>query len=203
MDYQRKNRKEELKHENIVSDLLKNERWRGARDSEHREVYLLPLLTIAVTLWIFTKTFWIGAIPFFGAIYPAVLLARDIRSMQERKRRILAGDYTIVVETLSHITEETIYEPHVGRSVFGRSNVHATRTASFFYFSTHKWRVQGNNYEWSEEYPLSYQGIMNVSLEGDSFYVVSLEPDDEAGCVYPCKYFVCPPTLGKKNGPSA
>ena len=51
----------------------------------------MPLLPLAVTLWIFTKIFGIGAFLFASAICPAVLPARDIRSVQERKKRIRAG----------------------------------------------------------------------------------------------------------------
>jgi hypothetical protein len=132
------------------------------------------------------------SVPNFVKYYVAV---RDYKMQKDAIKNILdRGDVCISVEKLSHIAEDTIYEPHRGRR-----RVHSTKIVTFYYFTSGgRWRVpSGEHYEWSGDYRLSSKGLENVSLVGDEFYYVSLQGYHEVSYIYPCKYFELDASLKK------
>ena len=101
------------------------------------------------------------------------------------------GDISISIEELSHITRETIHEPHFVRSGT-RIRRASTREVTMYYFmSGGSWRCPNlsKHYEWSKEYYLSSQGLENISIQGDKFYYVALQGHHDISYVYPCKLF--------------
>ena len=50
------------------------------------------------------------------------------------------------------------------------------------------WRQQPH-YQWSREYRLTPQGLENISVAGNHFYIVSMRDHPEISHIYPCKLF--------------
>ena len=96
----------------------------------------------------------------------------DVRERRAKKKALLSaldrGDVSVSVETFSHMAEETVFEPHTsrhGKAVY-------TKTICMFYFEGgSSWRVPavGRHYDWSAEYSLSREGLLNTSVKGNEF----------------------------------
>ncbi len=163
----------------------------------NRYDYILWIELLGIFAAIFTKI-WIGLVILCFAIYPTICFVREC---QEDKRKtaaiesiILRGDISISIKELSHISKETIYEPHG----YGRRR-HSTQEVTFFCFAAGtRWRVPfatRRHYEWSKEHYISTKGLENISLPGDKFFYVSLQGYPDIAYIYPCKTFVLDSTL--------
>jgi hypothetical protein len=105
------------------------------------------------------------------------------------------NDISISIEVLSHISEETVYEPHAAG---GRS--HMTKSITVFYFeSGASWRIvrTDRHYDWSPEFYLSNRGLKDTSVRGNEFFYVSLQGHYDISYIYPCKMFELDDSLKK------
>ena len=185
-------KKEALTLANITKDLRQIAFLNRSNAEEWRFTYIIPITLIAVIIGIILDSILVGLLIFSVAAYHIVCYVREYKVHKEKVRAIEAvierGDISISVEKLSHIAEETIYEPHT----HGKHS-HATKTVTFFYFmSGGSWRVPdvGRHYEWSKDYYISSKGLENISVNGDEFFYISLQGYYDIAYVYPCKFFV-------------
>ena len=191
-------KKDTLTLTNIQNDMRKIAYKQVSNKGDWRMPYIILSLPAAIVCGIVWKNVWLALVllalsaPNFARYYVA---AREYKLQREAIKNMLdRGDICVSVEKLSHIAEETIYEPHPGRR-----RVHSTKIVTFYYFmSGGRWRVPlGEHYEWSHNYRLSSKGLENVSLVGDEFYYVSLQGYHEVAYIYPCKYFELDSSLKK------
>lgn len=191
-------KKDTLTLTNIQNDMRKIAYKQVSNKGDWRMPYIILSLPAAIVCGIVWENVWLALVllalsaPNFARYYVA---AREYKLQREAIKNMLdRGDICVSVEKLSHIAEETIYEPHPGRR-----RVHSTKIVTFYYFmSGGRWRVPlGEHYEWSHNYRLSSKGLENVSLVGDEFYYVSLQGYHEVAYIYPCKYFELDSSLKK------
>ena len=183
--------KEILRKENIREDLLKVIRERNDIQWEWRLSYIVPLATLALIFWFAWPMPWLGLVVFFPSVYHIFRLVQKLRMSHAHKKELMSqferGDLSISEEVLSHISEETVYEPHQGHR-----RAHTTKLVHIFYFqSGASWRHHPveKHYAWSKLYDLSPEGLENTSVAGDAFYYVRLQSDGEIGYVYNKKLF--------------
>ena len=189
--------KETLTLSNIIKDMRIIADLHKFRESEKYDVYIIPILMIALGVGFFLRLVWLAIAIGTLAIYPAICSIRSFQKARTTKKTIDSimsrGDISISVKALSHIATETIYEPHS----CGRHS-HATKTVLFFYFvAGRRWRVPEifHHYEWSKEFYLTTEGLENISLPDDEFFYVSLQGYPDIAYIYPCKLFALDSTL--------
>lgn len=184
--------KEIVRNENIREDLIKVIEERDDIQWEWRLCYIVPFASLALMICFLLPNVWLGLVAFLPAVYHVVRLIWELRRSRARKKeiriRIERGDLTVSEEILSHIAEETVYEPHRGHR---RS--HMANLAYVFYFqSGASWRHYPvkKHYAWSKVYDLTPQGLENTSVAGDTFYYIRLQSDGDIGYIYNKKMFV-------------
>jgi hypothetical protein len=187
--------KETLTMANIANDLKS---VTNTQEDLAFEYYGAPGVVIflgAVLLGIFANWLWLLLLVF--AIYPILRYVQEYKKHKNKKLAIEAlimrNDISISVNELSHISQETIYDPHR----HGR-HVHYTKEATFFCFTGgRRWRVPTIKtlYNWSTDYYITPKGLENISLEGDEFFYVSLQGYHDVSYIYPCKNFVLDSSL--------
>ena len=149
----------------------------------------LALLAVIVCL------FFESLMPLFlflpGVACFTILFVREVRCNRAAKAALKGAlkreNVSISVEEFSHMSEETIVEPHGN----GR-HAHMTKEVRFCYFTSGgSWRVPTGDrlYSWSKTHNLSIQGLENISLQGDAFFYVSLQGYPDICYAYPCKFF--------------
>lgn len=183
--------KEDLTLEHVKQDLLKIVELRGSNISDWRLSYIVPVTLLAVIVGFLLKNVWIGLLIFSVSAYHIVRLVIEARQNRETKKllknEIQRGDVAVSIETLDHITQEIIYEPYAGR----RSH-HVTKEVKFFYFlSGIRWRVPNviTHYPWSKNYSITSKMLDMTAVEGNEFYVISLQSNHEIAYVYNTKFF--------------
>ena len=183
--------KELLKKENIREDLLKVIEERKDIHWEWRLCYIAPLISLALLICLIWCQPWLGLLAFLPAVYHIVRLVFALRENRTREKELLSrlerGDLTISEEVLSHIAEETVYEPHVGHR-----RAHSLKTVQIYYFqSGASWRHHPveKHYAWSKLYNLSPAGLENTSVAGNVFYYVRLQSDGDIGYIYNKNFF--------------
>lgn len=194
-------KKEALKLANIKSDLDRMANFYMYRYQDRHFEIVLSLTLVALILGIYTKRLWIGLAVFALAIYPLVQLIRAVLAYYRTKAQIKAAieraDISISVETLDHIVEETIYEPHAAE-IGGRMYRHSLKTVKRFYFAGGgSWCLPGfsyrgawdTHYAWSKDYYMSSAGLCNSSTEGEKFFFVCLQGYYDIAYIYPCDRF--------------
>ncbi|MBQ8432758.1 MAG: hypothetical protein IJX28_07720 [Clostridia bacterium] len=193
--------KEPLTLKNITEDLRSIAFCHLTNAEDWRFSFIVPITALAVLLGILLKNLWIGLLIFSVAAYHIVRYAMECKDYKAKERAIAnvldRGDVSVCVEVLSHIAEETIYEPHS----HGRHS-HATKTVTLLHFTSgSSWRIPAvdRHYEWSQEYSVSSKGLENISVEGDEFFCVSLQGHHQISYVYPCKFFVLDEELKTKS----
>lgn len=193
--------KETLTLSNIVNDLRSIAFFNLSNVEEWRFSYIIPITLLAVIIGIILKSIWVGLLIFSAAAYHIVCYVMEYKSYKAKKKAIAdildRGDISICIEKLSHIAEETIYEPRT----HGRHS-HVTKTITVFYFmSGGSWRLPNvrKYYEWSKDYFISSKGLENISISGDEFFRVSLRGYYDIAYIYPCKFFVLGSDLNSKN----
>ena len=188
--------KEALKLSNIKSDLMKMADFYMANRMEVRLGFALPVIMMAIIIGILTKSVWIGLAISALSVLDIARYIRDERAYRNTKAQILGtierGDISVSVETLSHIAEETIYEPHtVGNGSHSYRN--AMKTVTMFYFEGGgSWRLPrvDKHYAWSKDYYMSPSGLLNTSTQGEDFFFVCLQGNYDIAYIYPCDRFV-------------
>lgn len=194
--------KETVALHNIKQDLERVVKLSVLKKTEWRQSYYVPITALAILTGVFLKNVWIGLLIFSFAAYHIVLHIRESREYRVVKKEILGAleraDISVSVEELDHIATEHIYEPHFAFG--GGASRRHYKIARFFYFKSGRaWRIPGvaNHYKWSREYYVSNEGLMNISLQGDKFYFVSLQGHDDIAYIYPCKTFNLDERIGK------
>lgn len=183
--------KEELRLANVKLDLLKVLSKRESNLSDWRFTYIVPATVLAFGLGFLFRSVWIGLIIFSLAAYHVVRYVIEAHenwaANKQLKKAVDRGDFSVSIETLDHISDETIYEPHITRH--GRINI---REAKFFYFvGGSSWRVPDiyRHYEWSMNYSMSTNGLDSTSVIGNEFHFITLKGDQDIGYIYNTKMF--------------
>ena len=205
--------KETLTHQGIKHDLKKIAEQQISNKADARLTYAIPITLIVIFAVFLTGFNWIvlliSALVFLIALYNYFRFFEDLKAYRYQKKRITEAidrsDYSISVQKLSHISTETIYEPFVHkRRMFGGVHAHSTKEIQMFHFvGGDSWRLPGSangysfqkHYDWSREFYLSSQGLLNMSVKGNEFYFVSLQGDHEISYIYPCKIFTLDKSL--------
>lgn len=170
--------KEILIKENIIKDLLRSEKFRRNIREEIHFCYYAPCITIAVFILLLWR-FWLIALPFLVvAAYHVIRLIAELREFRSRKSAIENGDFAIAQDTLSHIANTSVHEPHMrgGR----RRNL---KEVADLYFGGGSWRIyantnapnRNNHYLWSKDFAMTNAGLLNTSVKGNEFYIVIFE----------------------------
>ena len=196
--------KETLTLSGITHD-LKTVAYNNLSNAEEwRLSYIVSITVIAITVGALLKALWPGLLIFAVAAYHIVRYVMELRKYIASRNAIDSvihrGDISISVEQLSHIADETIYEPHQ----HGKHS-HATKQITVFYFNSGaSWKVPDiyqRHYEWSREFHLSSEGLKNVSVAGNDFFYVSLQGYPHVVYVYPCKLFELDSQLKTNSNP--
>jgi len=199
--------KEPLRLSNIKGDLMKMADFYMANRMDARLGFAFPIVMIAVIIGVVTKSFWIGLALSTLSYFDIARYIRDVRAYRNTKAQILGaierGDISVSVETLSHIAEETVYEPHtVGDGSHSYRN--AMKTVRIFYFEGGgSWRLPrvDKHYDWSKDYYMSTSGLLNSSTQGEDFFFVCLQGNYDIAYIYPCDRFELGELkTGKKDG---
>ena len=184
--------KEILKNENIREDLLRVIQEKDSIQWEWRLCYIVPCAMAALVVCFAWPNVWLGLAAFLPTVYHIVRLIWELRRSRARKKEIQTqierGNLCVSEEILSHIAEETVYEPHPGLR-----GSRATKQVHMLYFeSGGSFRIPNvaRHYSWSKEYYISTRGLMNITCSGDEFYLISPVRHREIAYVYPCKSFV-------------
>lgn len=185
-------KKEKLTLANITEDLKQVAAFQISCLGEWRLVYIMPITLISVFFGIVFKNLWIALLIFSMAAYHIVKYIIAFKEYTAKKKALRdtlrRENLSISMERLSHIDDETVYEPYMSRRY-----AHYLKEVTFFYFASGwRWRLPNcqMHYQWSEEYPLSPEGLENISVSGDEFFRVSLQDHHDIAYIYPCKYFV-------------
>ena len=193
--------KEILKLSNVITDLRKIADFQDDNTSEGKLAYIVPIAMVAVVMGALLQRVWIGILIFLLAAPTVVGYVKDRREHYVKKKAltevIARADVSISVERLSHIAEEVLYEPHVYRG-----HRHTTKLVTLFHFESGvSWRVPNffGHYPWSREYRLTPSGLENTSVEGNEFYLISLQGYHEIAYIYPCKFFEIDPQWDVKQ----
>ncbi len=205
--------KETLTHEGIKHDLKKIAEQQISTKADARLMIAIPITILVVLALILFDLNWIvlliSALTFLIAAYQYVRLFDDLKAYRHQKRLIMEAieraDFSISIQKLSHISIETVREPYHHYIAFGNHHVHATKEIQMFHFvGGDSWRLPGNSthsnlyykhYTWSREFYLSSEGLLNMSVEGNEFYLVSLQGEHEISYIYPCKIFTLDKSL--------
>lgn len=184
--------KEKLTLDNIKKDLMAVLKEQTSNTADRRLTYIIPITFIAIFLGVLLKSVFLGLLIFAFPAYQAYLFVIETRAYKEKKKTLLAaiekGDISVSTEILSHIAEETIYEPHTSR----RGHTHLTKQISVYYFEGgSSWRVPSlhTHYAWSRENYISAQGLLNTSVKGNAFFVIRLQGHYNIAYIYPFKTF--------------
>jgi hypothetical protein len=191
--------KETLTLESIQKDLKKAIVTNTFSKTEQHD-YCIPVTAMAIIIGILLQNVWIGLAIFSFAVYPIVMIIRESRLQKKKATKLTElserGDISISVETLSHITEETVMKANQpGKSIRLES------TTVFYFTSGISWSATGGQsknkklYSWSRTHYLSTIGLKNLSVEGNEFYYVALQGHSDIAYIYPCKLFKLDPSL--------
>lgn len=185
---------------NIKKDLKTILKIQMGNTGETRLAYIVPITLISIIVGVLLKNAWVALLIFSAAVYPIVLYIIEFRDYITKKKAIMnaidGADISISTEKLSHIAQETIYEPHmVGKTM------HHTKEATFYYFESGiSWRIPlvYKHYKWSKDNYISSRRLKNISIKGDEFYVISLQGHHDIAYIYPCKFFEIEASLKKQ-----
>ena len=190
--------KEILTDERIRQDVLGNEVKKAKGNDKKTLVWVMPITVAAILAGAYVHVLLGVAVGLF-AIIPIYLYFKQNREDSDTIFEVEHGGELIVeIDTLSHITTETIYEPHtVG--TFGRRHTQYSKTVTVFEFHNAKWRVPEVEklYAWSKEMYISPKGLENTSLRGDKFYIVRRLGDAEVAYAYHTKFFTYNGKIGE------
>ncbi len=197
-------KKEALTFKNVKRDLDRMAYSRMSSAEDHRLGYIIPAVLLAVILAVVFKsvvvTLLLAAFAAYHTVYFVIACRKYKESRKALEEAVERADISISVEKLSHIAEETVYEPH---QTGVRRNEY--KTVRHFYFEAGgSWRVPDvyRHYEWSSEYYLTTKGLDNISIKGDEFYYISLQGFGDVAYIYPCKFFTLDDHLREKKSRS-
>ena len=189
-------KKEKITLDNVKSDLARVlYNVRSIRTDMHLP-QVLWTAALAVFLGILLNSVIVGVIISLFGLYPIYQYILAERENKEKKDALWSalerGDVSITTEVLSHIANETVYEPHSHYTPCHGAHRDLTKTITEFYFEGGgSWRLPDTleHYDWSKEMHLSNSGLVNTSVEGNEFFVVTLQGYNDVKYIYPCKFF--------------
>ena len=202
-------KKEELKFENTRKDLSKFEISRTLTFESSKwlaGVIAAPILaTVAFCYMKMTEIpfdiyKWL-AIPFVIIfVYSLVHYIPEVcDEFRNRKKASHSNgereNYSVSVEKLSHIAEETVCYRSGGRQ-------HRIKTIHVYYFySGISWRAPTTHrhYDWSREYNLTPSGLYNTSVKDDEFYYITHKGASNSAYIYNTKFFELKEDATSKN----
>lgn len=184
--------KEKLTLDAIKMDLMKVADDQISNKADWRFSYIIPITLLAILIAVFFKNIFVGLLIFSFAVYHMVRYVMEYQKYKAKKTAILSlikcGEISILTETLSHIANDTVYEPHqAGRKM------RTIKTVTFYHFNGGRcWRLPlfSKHYAWSRDFYVSSEGLENISIPGDEFFFVSLQEHPDIAYVYPCKSFI-------------
>jgi len=192
--------KDKLSLPNIKEDLGSILSLKVSISAEWRMAYILPTVIISLILIFALKHIWIGILILLFPAYHIFRFVLEYRQYSSRKKALMnaleRGDISISVEKLSHLSEETIYEPRFG----SRRNI---REISVLYFmSGCSWRIPYflKHYSWSSNYYLSTEGLKNIAVPGNEYFYVTLQGNSDIAYVYPRDFFELDENLKRRQG---
>ncbi len=173
--------KQILTKKDIEKDLFAYER---SRVSGYRPIWIYSLFVLTlntVGLGIFFKSIFLFVVAalFVGAA--GFLIGASVRNKAERKKKIKQGKFHIGREVLTGTIEDNELTSGLGH----RYAKHVRKLV----FSYGSWTVPTICYEWSKDYRMSATGVLNTSVTGDEFFVVTYEGDGEVVAAYNTKFF--------------
>ena len=190
--------KEILTDERIRQDVLGNEVKKAKGNDNKTLVWVMPIAVAAILAGVYVHVL-LGVAVGLLAIIPIYLYFKQNREDSDTVFEVEHGaEFIVEIDTLSHITTETIYEPHTVH-VGTRTSTHYTKTVTIFEFHNAKWRVPEVEklYAWSKEMYISPKGLENTSLRGDKFYIVRRLGDAEVAYAYHTKFFTYNGKIGE------
>ena len=143
--------------------------------------YFIILLLITVFSSFLYRWIWIA--PLICAVFVLVLYFYKANRCTQEKTALANAAYTVDVQKLDSIRTETQARRGAGLQKYSYEET------EFLCFSVGEWRIPDKNYQWSDLYGMSRQGIVNTAITGDEFYVIISAKTHEILCAYPCKFF--------------
>lgn len=139
----------------------------------------------------FAMYIMIGGICALPAILLFIFLIKDILKSHKLYKRILHADIEIVEDTLLRAYQDC------------RTHGKGSKLYYVLDFQNHgKYKLpEHQHYTWSELYTMSYRGIYNTAISGDTFYIVRLKDKRTRKPieVYNAKHFeLCPDGTERK-----
>ena len=187
-----------LTDEAIRRDVLGNEVKKAKNNDNKTLVWVMPIAVAAILAGVYVHVL-LGVAVGLLAIIPIYLYFKQNREDSDTVFEVEHGaEFIVEIDTLSHITTETIYEPHTVH-VGTRTSTHYTKTVTIFEFHNATWRVPEVEklYAWSKEMYISPKGLENTSLRGDKFYIVRRLGNAEVAYVYNTKFFTYNGKIGE------
>lgn len=184
-------KKEKITLNAIREDLLKVVKDQISNKSDWRFSYIIPITMIAILISVLFKNIFIGLLIFSVSVYHIVRYVIEFKEYKSNKTAIVSlierDGISISNEVLDHIANETIYEPHAR----GRLTKSIKEITVYYFIGGSSWRVPNvdKHYSWSNEFYLSSNGLENISLAGDEFFLIRLQNYSDIAYIYPCKTF--------------
>ena len=195
-------KKEQLMLRNITNDLRKVAYEQLSNVEEWRLALILSLVLIATGLGFLFSSIVPSVLVLPFSVPHIVAYAKERKKYKDREAALKAvldrGNISISVETLSHVSEEEVYEPHYGLN----GNRHSRKTIHVLYFmSGSSWRIPRvyNHYGWSKVYYISTTGLLNTAVQGNEYFYICLQGHHEVAYAYPCKFFELDEKLKSKK----
>ena len=179
----------------VKGDLIKLQKQKEGVMCEWRFSYIVPLTLLAVLLGFLLKSILIPALISIPIIYHLVRYILSKRAHNRAVRSVKGvrdrRDILISREVLTHAEEETVYEPHIVARARRVRNVSLREAYVLYFKSGLRWRIPTLplHYDWSREYYTTTQGMMNIAVEGNEYYCISLREDPDVAYLYPLKFF--------------
>ena len=184
--------KETLTDEAIRYDVLGNEVKKAKTNDYKSLVWVAPIMVAALAVGYFVHVL-LGLLIGLGAIVPIYFYFKQNKADAGVIFQVEHDcEFVVEIDTLSHIDQETVYEPHVHHNTLSAgSDMHYTKTVTVLKFYNAQWRVPETEklYAWSKEMYISPQGLQNTALRGDKFYVVRRKGEAEVAFAYNMKFF--------------
>ena len=183
--------KEILTDDIIRQDILVHEVKKANTNDKKTLVWIGPITAAALVAG-YLVSWVLGVLIALLAIIPVVMyFKQEKEDVQILEQVTHGGEFTVCTDVLSHIGQETVYEPHVHTNIGSSYKTHYTKTVKVYFFHNAKWRVPETDtlYAWSKEMYISPQGLDNTSLRGDEFYLVTRLGEAEVAYAYNKKFF--------------
>lgn len=184
-------KKETIRLEAIKQDLLKVVDLQLSTKLNWLFSQIIPITLLAILVCILVNNIFVIILVFLIAVFHITRFTIKYREYKKSKKEILSltrrEDISISKKIFNHISSEVIYDPHQ----YG-TKARTTKSVNFYYFDGGtSWRVPNvsMHYSWSNEFNFSLQGLDNISIAGDEFFLIGLQNQPDIAYIYPCKYF--------------